>query len=229
MDRSKVGNPAEWYADTSTGVSYVDKTNYMPNISFGGTHWQYAGAGQLRQHPVRELQRHLQLRRQRLEGDAARTTSKAGFYFETPRSSRSADAIRAARSISARTRPTCSISSDGFSNALLGNFNTYSEGTARVNGDWSFKNLEFYVQDNWRVIAQADSRFRHAVLSHPAADRRRTRPSPPSTRTCFTTSNIPVLYMPTIDRTGSASGVDPRTGTIVSEPATSACSFPAPA
>ncbi len=42
-------------------------------------------------------------------------------------------------------------SGDGFSNALLGVINTYSEGTARVNGDWIFNNLEFYVQDNWRV------------------------------------------------------------------------------
>src|SRR5262249_44951678 len=35
MDRSKVGNPAEWFPDSSSGVSYVNKTNYMPNISFG--------------------------------------------------------------------------------------------------------------------------------------------------------------------------------------------------
>ena len=42
-------------------------------------------------------------------------------------------------------------SGDGFSNALLGVFQTYSEGTQRVNGDWIFNNLEFYVQDNWRV------------------------------------------------------------------------------
>ena len=36
VDRSKVGNPPEWYKDTGTGVSYIDKTNYMPNIAFGG-------------------------------------------------------------------------------------------------------------------------------------------------------------------------------------------------
>ena len=62
-------------------------------------------------------------------------------------------------------------SGDGFSNALLGVINTYSEGTARVNGDWIFNNLEFYVQDNWRVSKRLDPRHRHAVLSPAAADR----------------------------------------------------------
>ena len=38
IDRAKVGNPGQWYPDSTTGVSYVDKTNYMPNITFGGNH-----------------------------------------------------------------------------------------------------------------------------------------------------------------------------------------------
>jgi outer membrane receptor protein involved in Fe transport len=40
---------------------------------------------------------------------------------------------------------------NSFSNALVGVFNSYSEGTARVNGDWRFWNVEWFVQDNWRV------------------------------------------------------------------------------
>ena len=42
-------------------------------------------------------------------------------------------------------------SGDSFANALIGQLNTYSEATPRVNGDWYFNNLEFYVQDNWRI------------------------------------------------------------------------------
>ena len=38
IDRSNVGNPGQWYPDTTTGVSYIDKTNYMPNLTFGGNH-----------------------------------------------------------------------------------------------------------------------------------------------------------------------------------------------
>ena len=38
LDRAKVGNPGQWYSDSTGGVSYVDKTTYMPNITFGGNH-----------------------------------------------------------------------------------------------------------------------------------------------------------------------------------------------
>ena len=69
----------------------------------------------------------------------------------TPTNSRSAARIpRGAFDFSSNSNNPFD-SKDGFSNALLGVINTYSEGTARVNGDWNFNNLEFYVQDNWRV------------------------------------------------------------------------------
>ena len=39
---------------------------------------------------------------------------------------------------------------DGFANAYLGNFNTYSEGQ-RVVGDFCYTTVEAFLQDNWRV------------------------------------------------------------------------------
>jgi hypothetical protein len=39
---------------------------------------------------------------------------------------------------------------DGFANAFLGNFNTYSEGGRSV-GDFWYSEVEFFLQDNWRV------------------------------------------------------------------------------
>jgi hypothetical protein len=39
---------------------------------------------------------------------------------------------------------------DGFANAWLGNFNNYSEGQRNI-GNWWFTQVEFFVQDNWRV------------------------------------------------------------------------------
>ncbi len=39
---------------------------------------------------------------------------------------------------------------DGYANAYLGNFNTYSEGGMAVVNAW-YSDLEFFLQDNWRV------------------------------------------------------------------------------
>ena len=39
IDRSKVGNPGQWYQNSTTSIScHIDKTNYMPNITSGGNH-----------------------------------------------------------------------------------------------------------------------------------------------------------------------------------------------
>ena len=40
---------------------------------------------------------------------------------------------------------------DGYSNALIGNFNSYAEDSARLLFDLRYWNIEFYLQDNWRV------------------------------------------------------------------------------
>jgi hypothetical protein len=39
---------------------------------------------------------------------------------------------------------------DGFANAWLGNYRQYAEGQKNI-GDWKFWQVEFYVQDSWRV------------------------------------------------------------------------------
>ena len=37
IDRAKVGNPGQWYPDTTTGVSYIDKTNSCPTLASAAT------------------------------------------------------------------------------------------------------------------------------------------------------------------------------------------------
>jgi hypothetical protein len=38
-----------------------------------------------------------------------------------------------------------------FSNALLGNFDTYSQANAQLTGKYRFTNIEWYIQDTWKV------------------------------------------------------------------------------
>src|SRR5208337_4163085 len=42
-------------------------------------------------------------------------------------------------------------SGDGFANALLGNYDTYSENSGHFVHDVYYWNREFYIQDDWRI------------------------------------------------------------------------------
>ena len=109
-------------------------------------------------------------------------------------------------------------SGDGFSNALLGVIQTYSEGNQRVNGDWIFNNLEFYVQDNWRVSKRLtlDLGLRFYDLP-PQTDTNKTIVA--FNPALYDRSKSPLLYMPIIDpATGKRMAVDPRNGNIYANP-----------
>ena len=82
---------------------------------------------------------------------AGKQSVKAGVYFEHTRKVQSADAA---------TRGSLSFGQDGnnpldsnnaYANALLGNYDTYAEATARPRGNFLYTNTEFYLQDTWRV------------------------------------------------------------------------------
>jgi len=39
----------------------------------------------------------------------------------------------------------------GFANAILGNFNSYSQNSSYIEGDFIYNSIEGYIQDNWKV------------------------------------------------------------------------------
>jgi TonB dependent receptor len=39
----------------------------------------------------------------------------------------------------------------GFANAIPGGFNTYQQASSHTTGNYKYFNLEWYVQDNWRI------------------------------------------------------------------------------
>lgn len=76
---------------------------------------------------------------------------KTGLYFERARTDRSAPV---------NTRGTIAFDRDtrnpldagyAYANAILGIYSTYTEATARPRGKYLFNNIEWYVQDNWKV------------------------------------------------------------------------------
>lgn len=78
-------------------------------------------------------------------------TIKFGLYFERTRKDQSAS-VATRGSLSFDRDATNPVDSNyAYSNALLGNYQNYSEATARPQGQFRFSNFEFYLQDAWRV------------------------------------------------------------------------------
>ena len=197
IDRAKVGNPGQWYSDTATGVSYLDKTSYMPNITFGGNHANPAVAtfGNIPYENYNTVMSFVD----NLSKVIGSHSLKAGVYFEhTEKFQVGGTNPRGAFNFSPTTTNPFD-SGDGFSNALLGVLQHL---------------LRSHPARQRRLDLQQPGVLRAGQLAgQQAVDpgssecgsiicRRKptpTRRSPGSARTCTDRANSPMLYMPTID------------------------------
>jgi len=99
-----------------------------------------------------------------------------------------------------------------YSNALLGYFNSYSEGTTRLDYKPRTRVVEWYAQDNWRVS-------RKLTLDYGV---RFTWGLPQTLKVganfipdLYSIRNAPLLYVPGKDAKGTRVAVNPRTGEIL--------------
>ena len=111
-------------------------------------------------------------------------------------------------------------SGNGFANALLGNYSTYSENTGHFVYNVYYWNTEFYVQDDWRIAKRLTLnygvRFYHVS---PQIDRAKEFSYLEPTK--YSKANVPRIYSPACKNgispcTGTNRiGIDPLTGTQV--------------
>lgn len=103
---------------------------------------------------------------------------------------------------------------DGYSNALLGYYNSYTELNNRVPQDFTIKILEFYVQDNWRVTKRLTLDFGLRTMHQPTEHDKNPVVShlDPS---YFKTSDIPAMFVPALDPSRKRVGMNPLTGALV--------------
>jgi hypothetical protein len=76
---------------------------------------------------------------------------KTGVYYETNRKLQPAGNLFSGSFNFGTDANNPLDSGDGFANALLGNFDAYTQQSARTVFNVTYQNLEFYVQDNWRL------------------------------------------------------------------------------
>jgi hypothetical protein len=215
IDRALVGNPAEWYKDTGTGVTYLDSVNYVPNMTFAG------GIGNAPQvhfgNIPYENYNNIWSFVDNISKVTGSHTLKAGIYIErTQKYQVGGGNFRGAFNFD-RNANNPLDANHGFANALLGNFNSYSEATARVNGDWWFWNYEWFVQDNWKISRKLTldigMRFYHLP---PQTDRNQTIAS--FDPYAYNRSKAPALYMPAFDANNRRVAQNPITGQLAPAP-----------
>jgi opacity protein-like surface antigen len=147
-------------------------------------------------------------------------TIKAGLYYT--------HSYKAQQSLSGTWQGSVSFANDanntldssfGFANAALGVFTSYSQLSKYVEGNYVYENVEFFVQDNWRVNSRLTLdygiRFVHQPPQHDKLGQG-VNFLPDK----WSLSNAPVFYLAGCATTAPCSGSnrqakDPRTGQLL--------------
>jgi hypothetical protein len=137
-------------------------------------------------------------------------TFKMGLYYEHTQKVQNA---------SAATRGNISFNTDGnnpldsnnaYANALLGNYDSYSEATGGPMGNYLYTNTEWFFQDDWKVKSNLSLSYGIRFYDDPAqyeAGHQLSSFSPAA----WNPATAPLLIRPAVVN-GANVGVDPRTG-----------------
>jgi hypothetical protein len=203
--RSKMGNIGQWYPQ-------ANESGAIPNVSFGGVQSGInSGLGNIpytNRNPVITFADNLNW----MKGSHA---LKFGIYLERMRKDEVGGANTRGAFDFGRNVNNPFDSNYAFTNALLGNFNSYSEANRRTYSHYRYLQTEFYAQDSWRVSRKLTLELGIRFYSSPAThdDREFLTTFMPST---YNAQTAAVMYRPVIDPVSKKRmAVDPRTGTIV--------------
>lgn len=209
MTRDKLGNPKQWYEDSNI------KENYGPNIQFGGqpANPVYLSWGNIPYENYNDVYSFVD----NLSLIRGAHTLKAGVYIERTGKFQVGGGNYRGHFNFSRNVNNPFDANHSFANALLGNFSTYSEATERVDGDWWFWNVEWYVQDNWRVNKRLNIDFGMRVYHlPPMIDKNQTLASfDPS---LYNRGQVSPLYVPARNQSNQRVAKNPITGAFAPAP-----------
>ncbi len=210
LDRSLMGNPAQWFKHDQPNA------NWIPALTFGGT-------------PVNTANTSLNVNIPDALPDPGYTLTeslskvwkshslKVGFYVERNNKIQSASTQIHGAFNFARDTNNPLDTGHGYANALIGNFQSYSEANNQPKGDYMFWDYEWYVQDNWRVTSKLTLdyglRFYHTP---PTIDRGGAVAT--FVPGLYDPSKAPVLYIPARDAANKRVAKNPLTGALAPSP-----------
>ncbi|MBL0156493.1 MAG: TonB-dependent receptor [Bryobacterales bacterium] len=202
--RSKMGSIGQWYPG-------ANESGAIPDVSFGGVQSGInGGLGNIpytNRNPVFSWIDNVSW----MKGSHA---LKFGFYLERMRKDEVGGTNTRGAFTFDRNTNNPFDSNYAFSNAILGNFNSYSEANLRTYSHYRYYQTEFYAQDSWRVNRKLSIEYGLRFVSSPAThdDRGYLTTFMPST---YDAKGAAVMYFPGIDpATKKRVAVDPRNGNI---------------
>jgi hypothetical protein len=204
VDRSLIGNPPQLY------VSPVGNANWIPAIGFGGTPANTIVASQANQLPE-ALPCTAYIIQNNLSKVWKSHQIKVGVYIERNHKQQPAAVPYRGSYSFANDGANPLNTGDGFSNALLGSVDTYTQANNWPVGSYLFWDTEWYAQDNWKVSRRLTldfgMRFYHTP---PTVDNNHTIAS--FNPLLYNPAQAPVLYRPGKDASGASVAVNPITG-----------------
>jgi hypothetical protein len=208
-NRSRMGNPPQLYTQGDPDAGLI------PDIVFGGQPANTANLS-LNNIPYRNWNTIYSA-----TGNITKVwrthTLKAGLYFEhTGKFQVGSGNFRGAYNFT-RDVNNPFDSNNSFSNALLGYFRSYTEATARVDGEWWFSNAEWYVQDNWKAAPRLTLDIGLRVYHLPAIrDANRTTATFDPSR--FSPGRVPAMYRPAFNASRQRVAQNPVNGEFAPAP-----------
>jgi hypothetical protein len=202
--RSRMGNPPQQFPGDSSG-----SRAYIPDVSFGGQPASPVQVGLYAAFPYDYFNRNYSFADNVNKVWGAHNL-KAGVYIERVSMHFLASVkSRGAFNFSRDTNNPFDTN-DSFSNALIGNFDTYTEASAALSGRNVVRNVEFYVQDNWRISKRLTLDYGLRIYHMPPTPDL-TNSSATFDPSLYNPANAPLLYRPGTSG-GQRVAVDPRTG-----------------
>ena len=200
--RSRMGNIGQWYPQSN-------ESGAIPDVTFGGVpSYINASLGNIpytNENPVFTFTDNLS----KLWG---RHSIKAGIYIERMRKDEVGGPNTRGSFSFARNANNPLDANWAFANAILGNFDNYSEGTFRPYSHYRYSQVEWYVQDSWRATSRLTVDFGIRAYYAPSAhdDRFAITTFDPSQ---YDRSKAAVMIVPGKNSAGKRIGIDPRNGT----------------
>jgi hypothetical protein len=203
VQRSLMGNPPQLY------VSPVGQPNWLPAVAFGGTPANVINSSLANQFPE-SLPCTAYIIQNNLSKVWKSHQFKIGVYVERNHKQQPASVSYRGSYSFANDGNNPLNTGDGFSNALIGSIDSYTQANNWPIGSYLFWDTEFYVQDNWRVTRRLTLDYGLRFYHMPATvDNNHTIAT--FDPRLYNPAQAPVLYKPgTVN--GTAVAINPITG-----------------
>jgi hypothetical protein len=237
LSRANIGNPPHWFDENDKSFT-EDQNKWRPNLSPGSQNFavwapsmSFGGGstvGQVTFNPNRPYTNYNDIYafNDNFSYIRGAHSFKAGFAYErTGKVQQAGTGSYLGYYTFGSSSSMPMDTNNGYANALVGNFQNYAEGK-RVMGDYWFTNIEFYIQDSWRVSRRLTLDY-GVRFYHMPGQENLNRNSAVFVQAAYDPSKAPRLYYPGCKTTPAPGAACSAANQIAVDPVTGYTTYPA--